>query len=126
VHGDVFGPLPGAGTWSHVLLADGNVGIGGDPGRLLRRVRELLRPGGTVEVDLDLGLGLDLDVSTDEGAAGTGLTVGLRRWETDRSVGAWFPWARLGTRALADVAASAGLVLADVDHIGDRCLVTLR
>lgn len=37
-----FSHLPGAGLWSAALLADGNVGIGGDVVKLLRRVRELL------------------------------------------------------------------------------------
>jgi SAM-dependent methyltransferase len=32
--GDVFGPLPRKGQWRTVLLADGNIGIGGDPVRL--------------------------------------------------------------------------------------------
>jgi SAM-dependent methyltransferase len=49
---DVFGPLPGEGRWRHVLLADGNIGIGGDPARLLRRCRELLAPNGLVHVEL--------------------------------------------------------------------------
>ena len=43
---DVFGPLPGTGRWHTVLLADGNVGLGGDPWRVLRRAAELLRQGG--------------------------------------------------------------------------------
>ena len=48
---DVFGPLPGEGRWRTALLADGNVGIGGDPVALLRRVRGLVEPGGRVVVD---------------------------------------------------------------------------
>jgi SAM-dependent methyltransferase len=40
----VFGAVPRAGTWSTALLLDGNIGIGGDPVGLLRRVHELLRP----------------------------------------------------------------------------------
>src|SRR5206468_10570518 len=32
----VFDPLPRPGGWGTALLLDGNVGIGGDPGRLLR------------------------------------------------------------------------------------------
>jgi SAM-dependent methyltransferase len=49
---DVFGPLPGHGRWRHVLLADGNIGIGGDPVALLRRCRELLGRGGRLHVEL--------------------------------------------------------------------------
>ncbi|MFF5289905.1 methyltransferase domain-containing protein [Paractinoplanes globisporus] len=48
---DVFDPLPGTGRWQHVLLADGNIGIGGDPARLLRRCRRLVRPEGRVHVE---------------------------------------------------------------------------
>ena len=45
---DVFGRLPGTGRWETVLLADGNIGIGGDPAALLRRARDLLAPHGAV------------------------------------------------------------------------------
>lgn len=40
-------------VWQHVLLADGNIGIGGDPAALLRRCAALLRPGGDVIVEVD-------------------------------------------------------------------------
>src|SRR5581483_1639362 len=49
--GDVFGPLPGAGTWHTVLLADGSIGLGADPRRLLARASHLLRPGGQCVVE---------------------------------------------------------------------------
>jgi len=49
---DVYDHLPGEGRWSSVLLADGNIGIGGDPRRLLSRTASLLAPGGRVVVDL--------------------------------------------------------------------------
>ena len=48
----VFDPLPRTGQWHCVLLADGNIGIGGNPAALLRRVRELLRPGGAAYVEV--------------------------------------------------------------------------
>ena len=35
----VFDPLPGERRWRGILLVDGNIGIGGDPVRLLRRAR---------------------------------------------------------------------------------------
>ncbi|MFB6848547.1 class I SAM-dependent methyltransferase [Streptomyces sp. NPDC056373] len=82
----VFAPLPGAGRWDTVLLMDGNIGIGGDPCALLRRVAELLRPGGLLIVETapaDVDERLDVHI-TDAHAA----------------YGAPFPWARLGTRAL--------------------------
>jgi SAM-dependent methyltransferase len=50
---DVFVAVPGEGLWRHVLLADGNIGIGGDPGRLLTRCLELLRSGGDILVEVD-------------------------------------------------------------------------
>jgi SAM-dependent methyltransferase len=48
----VFGPVPRTGRWRYALLADGNIGIGGDPAMLLRRVRELLAPGGRLLVEV--------------------------------------------------------------------------
>jgi SAM-dependent methyltransferase len=50
---DVFSPLPGEGRWATALLADGNIGIGGDPLRLLSRASELIAQSGRVVVDLD-------------------------------------------------------------------------
>jgi SAM-dependent methyltransferase len=49
---DIFGPLPGTGRWRTILLADGNIGIGGQPRVLLARVRRLLGPGGAVLIEL--------------------------------------------------------------------------
>jgi SAM-dependent methyltransferase len=48
---DLFDPLPGHGRWHDLLLADGNIGIGGDPAALLRRCRELLGRDGRVHVE---------------------------------------------------------------------------
>ena len=49
---DVFEPVPGTGRWQHLLLADGNIGIGGDPHRLLERCRALLAPAGRLHTEL--------------------------------------------------------------------------
>ncbi len=76
---DVFDLLPGEGRWHHVLLADGNIGIGGDPAALLRRARQLLRPSGTVVVEVE--------------QPGSGLTVGQARVRTAGEAGQWFAWA---------------------------------
>ncbi|MGN9777004.1 methyltransferase domain-containing protein [Micromonospora sp. H33] len=115
---DVFEPLPGEGRWAHVLLVDGNVGIGGDPVALLRRCRDLLRPPGTVLVEVE--------------PAGPGLWRGHSHlaYRTADGVpgrGPWFSWARLDERALPRVAAAAGLAVRDlVDGDGRRFAVLGR
>jgi SAM-dependent methyltransferase len=86
---DVFGRIPAQGRWQHVVLADGNVGIGGDPTALLCRVAELLADTGTALVELD--------------PPGTGL-----RREAARLEAGWFPWARLAVDAVDEPAADAG------------------
>lgn len=47
----VFDPLPMDGSWSSLLLLDGNVGIGGDVEALLARCAELLHRGGRLVVE---------------------------------------------------------------------------
>jgi SAM-dependent methyltransferase len=89
---DVFVPLPGEGRWRHVLLVDGNVGIGGDPVRLLRRVGELLCAGGTALVELEP----------------PGIRVRRDQVRMAPDV-MWCEWAWLGTDAIERIAADAGL-----------------
>ncbi len=97
----VFDRLPAEGRWGSAVLADGNIGIGGDPVRLLTRLREVVRPGGTIALEAD--------------ARASGVRRGRARLERGAEVGAWFPWAILGADALAAVALAAGLV-----HRGTR------
>jgi hypothetical protein len=110
VRRELFGPLPGPGVWAHVLLADGNIGIGGDPGRLLRRAAALLGPGGTVLVETDPRPDLfwcgSVLVSTASGTRGP------------------VPWASVGSDALAELAGAAGLART-AEHVGPRCFVEL-
>lgn len=94
LHRSVFDPLPGEGRWPTVLLMDGNVGIGGDPSRLLRRLRQLLATGGQLLVEVDPRPGVD-EV----------LTV---RFATE-AAGPTFDWAVVGTDGLARHAERAGL-----------------
>ena len=96
---DVFSLGRGAQRWRHVLLVDGNVGIGGDPVRLLWLCRQLLVPGGSVLVDL--------------APPGRGLRVTTARLVGTAGPGTWFAWAVLGLDALAVVAAAAGLRVAE-------------
>jgi SAM-dependent methyltransferase len=108
---DLFGPLPAEGCWDHVLLADGNVGIGGDPVRTLIRAAELLAPGGAIIVEIDHPT---VDVSHE-----------MLRWETEHAVGQWFPWARVGAPALAELASAAGLRVTKVIDIDPQVIVVL-
>jgi SAM-dependent methyltransferase len=110
--GSVFGELPGAGDWGTALLLDGNVGIGGAPGALLRRARELLAPGGTVLVELD------------PPAARTRTT--RVRLEAPGLVSEWFAWANVGVDGVADVAAAAGLAPDWTLCSGGRWFAALR
>lgn len=96
LHRDALAPLPGEGRWRHVLLADGNIGIGGDPTRLLRRVADLLEPTGTALVELT--------------PAG-GLWRGGARLESPESTSPWFPWAQLDLPALTQLAPTAGFTV---------------
>ncbi|BCJ70065.1 class I SAM-dependent methyltransferase [Polymorphospora rubra] len=102
----VFDRLPGEGRWRHVLLADGNLGIGGDPATLLRRCAGLLRRGGTVVVEVD--------------EPGSGLWRGWSRLHHQRGEGLPFEWARVGLDALpalvTDTPLVIGVVLCDEDR----------
>ncbi|WP_072806255.1 methyltransferase domain-containing protein [Rhodococcoides yunnanense] len=104
---DLFEPLPRAGEWSCVLLADGNIGIGGDPVRLLRRAADLIRPDGAVIAEVDA-----------PGAAR--FQKRTVRWETDTMVGDWFAWASVSTAAIADLARTAGLTVVDIAPMHGR------
>lgn len=107
---DVLGPLPGEGRWRAVLLADGNVGIGGDPVRLLRRLRRLLTADGVVLAELHPGGGCRGEV----------------RLECLGAASAWFPWALVGPGDVADVAAAAGLDVVERWTAQGRPFVALR
>lgn len=87
---DVFAAVPGEGRWRTALLADGNIGIGGDPLTLLRRVHELLAPHGRVLIEVEPG-------------------AKLRRGQVRVGNSSWFPWAWLGVEALDDIANEASM-----------------
>jgi SAM-dependent methyltransferase len=109
LHRSVFDPLPGQGRWATVLLADGNIGIGGLPSRLLYRCAQLLAPGGQVVIEAEPG-------NVDEQ-----LTARLEH--QDGRHGPAFPWARMGTPALLQAAADAGLHVTRQWQHADRAFV---
>jgi SAM-dependent methyltransferase len=94
---DVFGHLPGLGRWRSVLLADGNIGIAGDPAGLLRRCRALVADGGSIHVEL--------------------AAPGSRSWAGRASIrigdgadgAAWFRWASVAAQDMAALAEEAAL-----------------
>jgi SAM-dependent methyltransferase len=98
-HGSIFDPVPAAGSWGSVLLLDGNLGIGGDPERLLRRVGELVRPGGVIVAELE--------------CVGRGRGVVEVRLEHAGVLSRQFPWAFLGSADLEASACRAGLAIVD-------------
>jgi SAM-dependent methyltransferase len=102
---NVFDTLPGEGRWRTALLADGNIGIGGDPVTLLRRVRELLDPRGRVVVEVAApGVGQRTTWAV--------LTCGDERSRP-------FRWSIVGVDAIDVLAAEAGLLVRAV-HRADR------
>ena len=109
---DIFGELPGNGHWRTALLLDGNIGIGGAPVRLLRRVAGLLGAGGEALVELDAP-----DVPS--GATLVRLERGARHSD-------WFPWARVSANAIVPVAAGAGFRVSEVHTAAGRWFARLR
>ena len=110
--GSVFDPVPGAGTWGSALLLDDNLGIGGDPVRLLRRVHALLAPGGSILVELDPPGGHTGRVMARlDGPAGTS---------------APFPWAVVASDGAEEVVREAGLAVEDQWDDSDRYFAVLR
>lgn len=108
----VFDPLPGEGRWATALLLDGNVGIGGDPRALLRRVCELLRPNGQAIIEVDA-----------PGTPTETLTVRLR--PTNHPASRPFPWARVSADDIESIAETVGLTLHHLEAGSDRWLARL-
>ena len=108
---DVFDAVPGEGRWGTALLADGNVGIGGDPVALLTRLREVLAPGGRVVAEV--------------AESGTPRTDD---WATldcgdEQSV---IRWSVVGVDAIERIAGQAGLALVELLRCGARWCAVLE
>jgi SAM-dependent methyltransferase len=108
---DLFAPLPGEGRWDHVLLADGNIGIGGDPVRLLNRVHALLRSGGTAFVEVE--------------PADVGVVLYRLRLRMGAHTSAPFRWASVGADAVRSLATEAGLDVTAWRRAAGRCVAVV-
>lgn len=109
---DVFGRVPGTGRWMTVLLADGNIGIGGDPEALLRRVGELITPLGQALVEVQ--------------PPGSALRKEQVRLRHGGQSSDWFPWAYVGADQIAELARGAGLTVRETWTTHGRWFVRLR
>jgi SAM-dependent methyltransferase len=123
---DVFGPVPG--RWRHVLLADGNIGIGGDPASLLRRCRALLTDGGRIHAELTApGSRTWAGPATLRAAGGDAAWRPAGGEAALRPAGgeAAFRWAEVAADQVADVAGPAGLRVAETWTEAGRWFTTL-
>jgi SAM-dependent methyltransferase len=109
---DVFDDVPAAGSWRTALLLDGNIGIGGDPVRLLERLRSLLRPDGVALIELD--------------PPGSTTCASRARVELGGQSSGWFAWARLAVGEVDDAATQAGMTTEREWSCGERWFAQLR
>jgi SAM-dependent methyltransferase len=109
---DVFGRVPGTGRWMTVLLADGNIGIGGDPVALLRRVGELLTPLGQALIEVQ--------------APGEELRSETVRLRHGGIASDWFPWAYVGADQIGELARAAKLDVGETWSAHGRWFTSVR
>ncbi|MET1053629.1 MAG: methyltransferase domain-containing protein [Mycetocola sp.] len=107
VLGSVFDPMPSEGLWRGALLADGNIGIGGDVAAMLRRCHELLADDGVLVVEVHSDPEMDRVYSA-------------RLLDTDGGKSASFPWAEIGLNRLIDHAIESGLSVSQVWELDGR------
>ena len=108
---DVFDHLPTNPRWQHVLLADGNIGLGGDPVRLLGRLLHLLESGGTMLVEVAA-----------PGVRAVCQQVTLR---VHGRVTEPFSWATVGVDDIERVADRARMAVVGVRSVAGRHVATL-
>jgi SAM-dependent methyltransferase len=109
----VFGDLPAEGRWGSALLLDGNVGIGGEPDRLLARLHRVVRVGGRVLIEVE--------------PPGRGRGQLRVRAELDgRAVSSWFAWATVGADEVPRLARMAGFATIGLREDTGRWFATLE
>jgi SAM-dependent methyltransferase len=111
VHQSTFDPVPFEGRWQQVLLLDGNIGIGGDPAKLLERLRRILVPGGQALIEV--------------GRSGSSRQMIVREHASGK-VGEPFAWATLTMSGLDELIAGLGWRCEYVYEIDDRLVVELK
>jgi SAM-dependent methyltransferase len=111
IHASAF-DRPTASEWRTILLLDGNIGIGGDATRLLRRAATLLLPRGAVLVELE--------------APASAPRVQRVRLEGARVTSSWVPWHFVGYDEIDPLATSAGFEVIERWRAGDRWFAQLR
>jgi SAM-dependent methyltransferase len=111
IFGSVF-ERPATSDWETVLLLDGNIGIGGDGTRLLRRAAALLSATGRILVELE---------------PPTGAPRARRvRLEDESAVSDWMPWHFVAVGEIDDLALAAGLVVHERWEADSRWFAQLR
>jgi SAM-dependent methyltransferase len=103
---------PTTSDWQTALLLDGNIGIGGDAERLLRRITALLAPTGRILVEL-------------EAHAPDAPRARRVRLEGVRAVSRWMPWHFVAAEEIDELAVAAGLAVHERWQAGDRWFAQL-
>ncbi len=113
LHASVHDQILDDTAWQTVLLADGNVGIGGNPALLLRRAHHLLTPGGSVLVELDPP---DIPSSA----------VRVRLESSSGASSGWFPWAHVSASDIDSFASGVDLTVIDSWQSSGRWFAELK
>ena len=108
----IFERLPAEGRWRTALLADGNIGIGGDPVRLLARLQTVIGAYGRIVCELD-------PPSVPTRAVQVSIEDPGGRCSPE------FGWAHVSVSDIDSVAAAASLGLAETWEEGGRWFSTL-
>ncbi len=103
---------PTTSEWRTILLLDGNIGIGGDATRLLRRAASLLLPRGAVLVELE--------------APARAPRAQRVRLEGAHVTSHWLPWHFVDCEEIDHLARSSGLGVVERWGAGDRWFAQLR
>ncbi len=104
VRQSIFDPVPFEGRWHDVLLLDGNIGIGGDPVKLLDRLHAIVEPRGRAFLEID--------------AAGPTRLLTVREHDSD-SIGDPFAWATVSIEGIEELLVGSGWTCHDVHTIDD-------